>query len=43
VFHQEWDNQILSPNFYYQPAAWKEEEAERTPNFATGKCPFSGN
>ena len=43
VFHQEWENQILSPNFYYQPAAWKEEEAERTPNFATGKCPFSGN
>ena len=43
VFHQEWDNQILSPNFYYQPAAWEEEKAERTPNFATGKCPFSGN
>ena len=43
VFHQEWDNQILSPNFYYQPAAWKEEIAERTPNSATRKCPFSGN
>lgn len=43
VFHQDWDNQILSPNFYYQPAAWKEDEAPKTPSFAAGKCPFSGN
>ena len=43
VFHQDWDNQILSPNFYYQPAAWKEDEAPKTPSFAPGKCPFSGN
>lgn len=43
VFHQEWDNQILSPNFHYQPAAWRQEEASKTPNFAVGKCPFSGN
>ena len=43
VFHQEWDNQILSPNFYYQPVAWPQEAAEKAPNFAAGKCPFSGN
>jgi nitric-oxide synthase len=43
VFHQEWDNQILSPNFHYQPAAWKQEEAERIPSFTAGKCPFSAN
>ena len=43
VFHQEWDNQILSPNFYYQPVAWQQEAAEKAPNFAAGKCPFSGN
>ena len=43
VFHQEWENQILSPNFYYQPTAWKEDEASKVPNFAAGKCPFSGN
>ena len=43
VFHQAWENQILSPNFYYQPAAWKEDEAPKTPSFAAGKCPFSGN
>jgi nitric-oxide synthase len=43
VFHQEWDNQILSPNFHYQPAAWKQEEAERTPSYTAGKCPFSAN
>ena len=43
VFHQEWENQILSPNFHYQPAAWKQEEASKIPNFAAGKCPFSGN
>jgi nitric-oxide synthase len=43
VFHQEWDNQILSPNFHYQPAAWKKEEAERTPSYTAGKCPFSAN
>lgn len=43
VFHQDWDNQILSPNFYYQPAAWKEDEAPKTPSFAAGKCPFSDN
>ena len=43
VFHQDWENQILSPNFYYQPAAWKEDEAPKTPSFAAGKCPFSGN
>ena len=42
VFHQDWENQILSPNFYYQPAAWKEEEAPKTSSFAAGKCPFSG-
>ena len=43
VFHQEWDNQILSPNFYYQPVAWQQEAVEKAPNFAAGKCPFSGN
>ena len=43
VFHQEWDNQILSPNFYYQPVAWQQEAVEKAPNFAAEKCPFSGN
>jgi nitric-oxide synthase, bacterial len=43
VFHQEWENQILSPNFYYQPVAWQQEAVEKAPNFAAGKCPFSGN
>jgi nitric-oxide synthase len=43
VFHKDWENQILSPNFYYQPAAWKEDEAPKTPSFTAGKCPFSGN
>jgi nitric-oxide synthase len=43
VFHQEWENEILSPNFYYQPAAWQQESAEKAPHFATRKCPFSGH
>ena len=43
VFHQEWDNQILSPNFHYQVAPWKQEESEHMPNFTAGKCPFSAN
>lgn len=43
VFHQEWENQLLSPNFHYQPAAWEQDGASKTPSFATGKCPFSGN
>jgi nitric-oxide synthase len=43
VFHQDWENQMLSPNFYYQPAAWQQEAAEKAPNFAMGKCPFSSN
>jgi nitric-oxide synthase len=43
VFHQEWDNQILSPNFHYQVAPWKQEESEHIPNFTAGKCPFSAN
>ena len=41
VFHQEWDNQVLSPNFYYQPAAWLEVEKQLKAASRVGKCPFS--
>ncbi|MBM3425544.1 MAG: nitric oxide synthase oxygenase, partial [Bacteroidetes bacterium] len=43
VFHQEWENQIRSPNFYYQETTWNQEEAPAPPSFAAGKCPFSGS
>lgn len=43
VFHQEWENQTLSPNFYYQGTTWNQEEAPAPPSFASGKCPFSGS
>ena len=43
VFHQEWENQMLSPNFYYQETTWNQEEASAPPSFAAGKCPFSGS
>jgi len=43
VFHQEWDNQILSPNFHYQSAPWKEEERAKEPTSTVKKCPFSAN
>ncbi|MDA0315278.1 MAG: nitric oxide synthase oxygenase [Bacteroidetes bacterium] len=43
VFHQEWDNQILSPNFHYQSAPWNGEEEAKVSTFSAGKCPFSDN
>jgi nitric-oxide synthase len=43
VFHKEWDNQILSPNFHYQSAPWKEEERAKEPTSTVKKCPFSAN
>lgn len=43
VFHQEWENQMRSPNFYYQETTWNQEEAPAPPSFAAGKCPFSGS
>lgn len=43
VFHQDWDNKILSPNFHYQKATWQHEKIIKSPSLAIGKCPFSNN
>jgi len=32
---------VLSPNFYYQPAAWVEVEKEVKVASRVGQCPFS--
>jgi len=39
VFHQEWDNQIISPNFFYQQNLWLEKFSESDPKSRT--CPFT--
>ena len=41
VFHQEWDNAVLSPNFYYQKSSLGFSLPES--QFLTGGCPFSGS
>ena len=43
VFHREWDNQILSPNFHYQTMPWHAQVEAEVPAARVGKCPFSGN
>jgi nitric-oxide synthase len=43
VFHREWDNQILSPNFHYQTMPWQAQVDAEVPAARVGKCPFSGN
>ena len=43
VFHREWDNQILSPNFHYQTMPWHAQVDAEVPAARVGKCPFSGN
>lgn len=43
VFHQEWDNKILSPNFHYQDMPWQAQADTQSPAVAVGKCPFSSN
>jgi nitric-oxide synthase len=41
VFHQQWKNQVLSPNFFYQTPPW--QRAQKTPPELVSKCPFSSN
>jgi len=41
VFHREWDNQVLSPNFHYQTMPWQEQAAVEMAAPRLGKCPFS--
>lgn len=36
VFHQQWGNEVLSPNFYYNTPAWKRAESSSE----GGRCPF---
>lgn len=43
VFHKEWDNQVLSPNFHYQAMPWQEQASVEVAAPRLGKCPFSGN
>jgi nitric-oxide synthase len=43
VFHREWDNQILSPNFHYQSMPWQTQVGAEVSAARVGKCPFSGN
>ena len=43
VFHREWDNQILSPNFHYQVMPWQAQTHTEVPAAVVGKCPFSAN
>lgn len=43
VFHKEWDNQVLSPNFHYQTLPWQEPIGTEVPAAPQGKCPFSTN
>lgn len=35
VFHTNFDNEVISPNFYYNSPVWKLEKEE-----TVGKCPF---
>lgn len=35
IYHQEWDNTIHTPNYFYNTPIWKKEE-----NTAKAKCPF---
>lgn len=39
VFHQEWDNQIIKPNFFYQQNLWLEKFPESDAKSKT--CPFT--
>ena len=43
VFHREWDNQMLSPNFHYQSMPWQTQVGAEVSAARVGKCPFSGN
>jgi nitric-oxide synthase len=43
VFHREWDNQILSPNFHYQIMPWQAQVDTEVPAARVGKCPFSAS
>jgi nitric-oxide synthase len=43
VFHREWDNQMLSPNFHYQSMPWQAQVGAEVSAARVGKCPFSGN
>lgn len=38
VFHQEWDNQVIRPNFFYSDQLWKPAMSELTQR---NSCPFS--
>lgn len=39
VFHEEWNNKVIAPNFYYQLPPWKKSNAEEKER--ASKCPFS--
>lgn len=38
VFHTEWQNEVRSPNYYYQPSSWQQVPSPASP--AAGQCPF---
>jgi nitric-oxide synthase len=35
VFHTDFENKVLSPNFYYNTPVWKKEDIQ-----TSKKCPF---
>ncbi|TVR65906.1 MAG: nitric oxide synthase oxygenase [Gemmatimonadales bacterium] len=39
LFHQEMENRVLSPNFYYRDAPWRAAEQAEEPSPGAG-CPF---
>lgn len=39
VFHREWNNLVISPNFFYQENLWKEKFPES--NSKSIACPFA--
>lgn len=41
VFHSDWQNEVLSPNFYYQDSHWKQPSAGAKNQ--TKSCPFHYN
>ena len=38
VFHQDWDNEVLTPNFFYQDSPWQAQPTNS--KIQTKSCPF---
>jgi nitric-oxide synthase len=42
VFYENWENKVVSPNFYYRDQVWHDGECEEKPLLvnAVSSCPF---